>query len=143
MKYCRINLSKTHYRELDDYQLLANPDADQLNAIYRQYCQYKQFDSVMPIFQNDYRGRDMEVLGYYNGQAELVAFSLIRRHDLLNVEAVQFAWNYREPQLRLGIRSLESECARYKRLGYRYLYLGFADEYKQQFQGFEILGPIN
>jgi arginyl-tRNA--protein-N-Asp/Glu arginylyltransferase len=142
MKYCRINLSKTHYLELENYQLLANPDAAQLNAIYRQYCQYKQFDSVMPIFQNDYRGRDMEVLGYYNDQAELVAFSLIRRHDLLNVEAVQFAWNYQEPRLRLGICSLENECARYKRLGYRYLYLGFADEYKQKFQGFETLGPV-
>jgi arginyl-tRNA--protein-N-Asp/Glu arginylyltransferase len=142
MKYCRINLSKTHYRELDNYQLLATPDTTQLNAIYRQYCQYKQFDSVMPIFQNDYRGREMEVLGYHNTRNELVAFSLIRRHDLLNVEAVQFAWNYQEPGLRLGIRSLENECARYKRLGYQYLYLGFADEYKQQFQGFEMLGPV-
>jgi arginyl-tRNA--protein-N-Asp/Glu arginylyltransferase len=142
MKYCRINLSKTHYRELDNYQLLAAPDTDQLNAIYRQYCQYKQFDSVMPIFQNDYHGREMEVLGYYNSQNELVAFSLIRRHDSMSVEAVQFAWNYQEPRLRLGICSLESECARYKRLGYQYLYLGFADEYKQQFAGFETLGPL-
>lgn len=142
MKYCRINLDQTRYAELTNYQLLAQPDRTQLNQIYRDYCRYKKFDSVMPMFDNDYYGVNSEVLGYYNNRQELVAFSLIRRQDAVSVEAVQFAWNYQEPRLRLGIRSLENECARYKRLGYRYLYLGFADEYKQQFAGFELLGPV-
>ena len=96
----------------------------------------------MPLFKNDYYGADTEVLGYHNATGELIAFSLIRKHDQHNVEAVQFAWNYHEPRLRLGIRSLENECARYKRLGYNYLYLGLIDEYKRQFDGFEILGPL-
>jgi hypothetical protein len=84
----------------------------------------------------------MDILGYYNPSGCLVAFSLIRQHDQHNAEAIQFAWDYQEPQLRLGIHSLENECARYKRLGYHHLYLGFADEYKQKFDGFELLGPL-
>lgn len=142
MIYCRINLNLTHYRELDSCQLLPRPSRPQLDQIYRDYCRYKKFDSVMPMFDNDYYGANSEVLGYYNNRGELVAFSLIRRQDANSVEAVQFAWNYQEPRLRLGIRSLENECARYKRLGYCYLYLGFADDYKRQFAGFETLGPV-
>jgi hypothetical protein len=142
MKYCRINLSKTDYTELPSCRLLRNPCLDQLNLIYKQYCRHKQFDSVMPIFKNDYCSINTEVLGYHNAQGELVAFSLIRQHDWYNVEAVQFAWNYQEPRLRLGIQSLKNECSRYKRLGYQYLYLGAADKYKQTFDGFETLGPL-
>jgi hypothetical protein len=141
MIYSRINLSKTHYRELDCCQLIQNPDINQLNTIYQQYCRYKQFESVMPLFENDYRDSYMDILGYYDPAGKLAAFSLVRRQDPNSVEAIQFAWNYQEPRLRLGIRSLENECARYKRLGYYYLYLGFADDYKQQFAGFETLGP--
>lgn len=142
MIYCRINLDKTHYSELHNCTLILNPVQDQLNLIYQQYCRHKQFDSVMPIFHNDYHDPHVDVLGYHNCSGDLVAFSLIKKHDDHNVEAVQFAWNYCEPHLRLGIRSLENECARYKRLGYKNLYLGLVDDYKQQFDGFEIVGPI-
>ena len=40
-----------------------------------------------------------------------------------------------------GIKSLKHECALYKARGFKYLYLGGADEYKKQIDGFEILGP--
>lgn len=96
----------------------------------------------MPLFENDYYDPYMDILGYHDPSGALAAFSLVRRQDKRSVEAIQFAWNYQEPRLRLGIKSLENECARYKRLGYHYLYLGFADEYKQQFAGFETLGPV-
>lgn len=96
----------------------------------------------MPLFNNDYHDPHVDVLGYHNAAGDLVAFSLVRKHDDHNVEALQFAWNYQEPRLRLGIRSLESECARYQRLGYHYLYLGFADDYKKKINGFELVGPL-
>jgi hypothetical protein len=140
MIYCRINLSKTNYTELTNYSLLNNPNKQHLRSIYRQYCRYKQFSSVLPLFDNDFDGKYMDVLGYKDLNENVVAFSLIRKHDKHNVEAVQFAWNYQEPKLRLGIHSLENECARYKRLGYRYLYLGHVDDYKRRFDGFEIVG---
>jgi hypothetical protein len=93
----------------------------------------------MPIFASEYTDPKSDVIGYYNNE-KLVAFSLIKRYSDIEAECIQFAWNYANPQLRLGISSLKNECAVYKRLGFEYLYLGKADEYKKVIDGFEILG---
>lgn len=141
MIYARINLSLTNYSTSSlDWRYLLNPDINQLNYIYQQYCIYKKFKSVMPIFDSEYTDPQNDIIGYFDND-NLVAFSLLRRYDADNVEAIQFAWTYANPQLRLGIQSLRHECALYKKLGYQYLYLGEADEYKSQIDGFEILGP--
>lgn len=95
----------------------------------------------MPIFDTEFINASNDVIGYYDGDL-LVGFSLLRRYDSENVEAIQFAWNYKNPKLRLGIKSLESECAYYKERGFKYLYLGGADEYKSKVDGFEILGTL-
>jgi len=142
MKYARINLAKTNYSIMSPfyYRIIKNPDADQLESIYNQYCVYKKFQSVMPIFPEEYTAEHNDVIGYYNN-SQLVAFSLIYRYNEKNAECVQFAWDYANPKLQLGYASLKSECAYYKAQGFRYYYLGGADEYKRQFDGFEILGP--
>lgn len=142
MNYARINLSKTNYNPSKlNWQYLRNFDIDQLSTIYQQYCSYKKFASVMPIFDSEYTDSKNDVIGYFDSKV-LVAFSILRRYDTSNVEAIQFAWTYHKPKLRLGIESLKQECAIYKRLGYSFLYLGEADDYKSQIDGFEILGPI-
>lgn len=141
MKYARIDLSKSDYSlmESDDWKIITEPDIDYLNNIYTQYCRHNKFKSVMPLFRNMYMNND--VIGYYDN-GELVAFSIMEILDDYNVEALQFAWNYTTPKLRLGIKSLKHECALYKERGFKYLYLGGADEYKKQIDGFEILGPV-
>ena len=141
MIYARINLEKTDYQVLTNWKYISNPDYLQLNQIYLKYCQYKKFSSVMPLFPSEFFDVNNDVLGYYDHN-ELVAFSLMKRFDNSNVEAIQFAWTYHKPQSRLGIESLKNECAIYKNRGFKYLYLGGADEYKKQIDGFEILGPI-
>jgi len=138
MIYARIQLSDTNYSVLDNFQVISNPDPDELEKIYNSYCVHKKFNSVMPIFPQEYFKN--EVLGYYD-QDKLVAFSLMQVFDNKNVEAIQFAWDYQNPKLRLGLSSLKSECAYYKMRGFDYLYLGEASEYKRQIDGFEILGP--
>ena len=95
----------------------------------------------MPIFDSEYVDQKNDIIGYFDNN-NLVAFSLLRRYDAENVEAVQFAWNYNNPKLRLGIESLKQECAIYKRLKFKFLYLGEADEYKSIIDGFEILGSL-
>ena len=140
MKFCRLSLKETNYSIVSSCQYIRNPDVEQLNLIYRKYCQYKKFDSVMPIFPSVYWDLHNEILGYIVNQ-QIVAFSLIKILDNKNAECMQFAWNYADPGLRLGIVSLENECALYKSRGFEYLYLGEPDRYKQQFNGFEILGP--
>ena len=143
MTYARIDLSKTNYNKLEDgkWEFLKDPDVDQLTDIYRTYCRYKRFKSVMPIFASEYTDPGNELIGYMH-EGRLVAFSLIKLFDSENAECVQFAWDYANPILRLGINSLKHECAWYKQSGYKYLYLGGADEYKKHFDGFEILGPL-
>ena len=95
----------------------------------------------MPIFDSRYLDRNTDVIGYYD-QDQLVAFSLIVRYDDHNAMCDQFAWTYHDPQQRLGIESLMTECAIYRDRGFRYLYLDQAHTYKKEIEGFEILGPI-
>jgi hypothetical protein len=140
-QFARIDLSKTNYDITVKWQYLLEPDIPALNKIYRDYCIYKHFASVMPIFDSRYTDPATDVIGYYD-QERLVAFSLIRRYDDHNALCDQFAWNYHKPKLRLGIESLQTECAIYKARGFKYLYLEQAHLYKADMAGFEILGPL-
>lgn len=142
MKFARIDLNKTNYGILPNCRLITEPDTLLLDTIFRKYCRYKKFDSVMPLFEYQYKDINSDIYGYYNDENNLIAFTLIRKLDKINVENCQFAWDYEKPELRLGIESLKNECAIYKKYGYRYMYLGYADEYKKQLDGFEILGPL-
>jgi hypothetical protein len=140
-QFARIDLSKTNYDITVKWQYLLEPDIPALNKIYRDYCIYKHFASVMPMFDSRYTDPAVDVIGYYD-QDRLVAFSLIRRYDNHNALCDQFAWNYHKPKLRLGIESLQTECAIYKARGFKYLYLEQAHLYKADMDGFEILGPL-
>ena len=144
MKYCRIRLADTNYSTLKDTVFFITPPIEKLQAIFKEYCKHKQFGSVMPIFDSQFRDSNNIIIGYYDDddRHQLSAFSILREYDNKNVEALQFAWDYKKPDQRLGIRSLEHECALYKSKGFDYLYLGLADDYKRQFAGYEELGPL-
>ena len=145
MTYCRIKLSKTNYQAYDYAYIDDKPNLKQLQKIYKQYCEHKKFKSVMPLFENDLKVD--KIMAYYH-EGEFVAFTRLFELDKHNIESVQFAWNYEKPKLRLGIVSLENECAWAKANGYRYLYLGRDDaynnpnNYKTKFKGFEVLGAL-
>jgi hypothetical protein len=142
-QFARIDLSKTSYQPLVDFKYLPATDDNivQFNNIYRTYCVYKHFSSVMPIFKQQYTDPMTDIIGYYDHE-KLVAFSLIRRYDEENALCEQFAWTYHNPKLRLGINSLITECAVYKEKGFKYLYLDQVHLYKQSIDGFELLGPM-
>ena len=140
--YARIDLSKTYYAaDIVDLRLLDNPNPDEIISLYKAYCDHKKFISVMPMFAERFVEPSKDVLGYYDG-GDLVAFSLMHRFNDKHVEAIQFAWNYHKPKMRLGIESLKAECAHYKARGFDYIYLGEAQDYKKKIDGFEILGPL-
>ena len=140
-QFARINLSKNTDQATVNWAYLRNPDIAELRDIYRTYCIYKHFASVMPLFDSQFTDPDTDVLGYYDNDL-LVAFSIIKRYDDKNALCAQFAWNYRNPKLRLGIESLRTECAIYRERGFKYLYLDQAHLYKQGITGFELLGPL-
>jgi hypothetical protein len=141
MKYARVNLAKTDYVLSPIYRLIKYPNIVLLDDIFKKYCDYKKFESVVPIFENQYRDVNTDIFGYYDRE-NLIAFTLVRRLDNHNVENCQFAWDYENPKLRLGIESLKNECAYYKKYGYKYMYLGLADDYKSEINGYEIVGPL-
>lgn len=137
---CRINLSKTNYKEIP-YKLLCSNSYKQAVDIYHQYCDYRQFHPhhYHPLWIEDFESAHIDIIGYYD-QDRLVAFSIVYLYPSeKSCMADQFAWNYETPSLKLGYKSIRSECARYKRLGYQYYYLGEICEYKQQLQGFELV----
>lgn len=143
LQFCRINLQKTSY-SLEEYPYAVELTKDQvivhwdkINQIYSQYCSYKKFTSVMPLWHRHFLSNEYKIIGYFT-QQQLVAWTKLRLLDSKNIESEQFAWNYTEPNLRLGIKSLEYECAYFKNLKFDYLWLGFDDHYKQQLPGFEI-----
>jgi hypothetical protein len=143
-QFARIDLSKTNYTPTVEWDYITSREPGvlaQLDNIYRTYCSYKHFASVMPIFHSRYMDPMAEILGYYD-QEQLVAFSLIRRFDQHNALCDQFAWTYHKPRLRLGIETMKTECAIYKERGFRYLYLEQAHLYKSDMAGFELLGPL-
>ena len=140
--FARIDLSKTNYStDTVDWYYIEQPDPAVLDDIYRTYCIYKHFASVMPMFHSRYTDPMTDVIGYRE-EGRLVGFSLIKRYDEKNALCDQFAWTYHNPRTRLGIESMKTECAIYKARGFDYLYLEQAHLYKSQIDGFEILGPL-
>ena len=140
-QFARINLNQVTYQPTVSWEYLREPNIPVLQDIYRTYCIYKHFASVMPLFDSQFTDAMTDVIGYREN-GELVAFSLMKRLDDRNVLASQFAWTYHNPKTRLGMESLKTECAIYRDRGFSYLYLDQAHLYKQGFEGFEILGPI-
>ena len=140
-QFARIDLSKTSYQATVTWEYLREPNIAQLKDIYRTYCIYKHFASVMPLFDSQFTDPMTDIIGYKD-QENLVAFSLMKRYDDQNVLASQFAWTYQNSKSRLGIESLKTECAIYRERGFQYLYLDQAHLYKHNLEGFELLGPM-
>lgn len=138
--YCRVDLSLSNYTELTNYKILSGEHYPDIVRIYERYCEHKEFGGVRPVLLEDITQPNTDLIGYYDSD-QLVAFSFILKYPSVNsVITDQFAWDYNNPRLKLGYKSLRSECARYKRLGYDYLYLGDYYAYKAELTGYE-LGP--
>lgn len=137
--YCRICLSETNYKEIP-YKILDHTWFEQIVDIYVEYVKIKKFDSVLPLFYEEICYSNTEVLGYFDKKNNLEAFSLIYKYDSQkSCLADQFAWTYKNSKAKLGYKSIRSECARYKRLGFDYLYLGESSSYKEELKGFQLI----
>ena len=79
-QFARIDLNKNTDQETVSWAYLKNPNINELNNIYKTYCIYKHFASVMPLFDSQFTDPDTDVLGYYDNDL-LAAFSLIKRYD--------------------------------------------------------------
>ena len=136
--YGRIDLSKVKYK-LDPDIFLHKPSWDEAAHVYNAYCKYKNFDSVYPLYRDDILHNDFHCL-YVD--SNLVAWEQTRTYISDKVAfSDQFAWDYSNPEDRVGWRFSYHVPAYYKSQGYKYLYLGDHHDYKSRIQGYEILGP--
>tara|TARA_Y100001937_G_C7069732_1_gene307792 strand:- start:182 stop:640 length:459 start_codon:yes stop_codon:yes gene_type:complete len=144
--YCYIDLDETDYKtNLTDFKLFQKhekPPIEKMLEIYQQYADYKKFKSVWPIYAEELDPKVNDIIGYYD-QNRLVAWSMIKIINPDVIEAMQFAWNYKNPKLKLGINSMKTECALYKELRYKIIILGEAHNYKRSINGFKIFGTKN
>lgn len=132
----RSCLSQTNYCILESAQILTDWDWDELLEINSAYLSYKQFT----LAPHDIVIGARDLIWGYSDQDRLVAWSRIHQYQG-ELETAYFAWNYQNPKLHLGIRSLEHELAWAKNLGHQYMYLGPGYEtcsvYKSRVAGFE------
>jgi hypothetical protein len=140
-QFARIDLQSTTYQRELDAQLLDPVPINTVLRIYRDYCAHRHFQSVMPMIPGRLTAPGTEVWGYHD-QGNLVAWSMYRIWDSDNILSDHFAWNYQNPRLRLGIRSIETECAIYRDRGYRWMYFESVEPYMLDLQGFEIMGGM-
>ena len=140
-QFGRIDLRATTYTTDLDWQHLDPVPVSEVQRVYREYCLHKHFQSVMPMLAGRLTAPDTEIVGYYD-QDRLVAWSMYRIWDSENVLSDHFAWDYRDPRSRLGIRSVQNECTIYRDRGFRWMYFESVEPYMLDMQGFEILGGI-
>lgn len=141
-QFGRIDLEATMYTMDLDHEILDPVPVNDVLRVYRDYCMHKHFQSVMPMIPGRLTADQTEIIGYRD-QGRLVAWSMYRIWDDHNILSDHHAWDYRNPRLRLGIRSLENECAIYRDRGYRYMYFESVEPYMLDLDGFEILGALH
>ena len=134
-----IDLEQTTYTVNTDWIMLTDPPVTDLLRIYRDYCRHKHFLSVIPMIPERFTESGTDVIGYRH-RDRLVAWSMLRRWGTHSVLSDHFAWDYRDPALRLGIASLETECAIYRDQGFQWMYFESVEPYMLDVTGFEILG---
>ena len=63
-QFARICLEQTTYTPTVDWEYLTQPNISVLQDIYRTYCIYKHFASVMPLFDSQFTDPSTDVIGY-------------------------------------------------------------------------------
>jgi hypothetical protein len=140
-QFGRIDLERTQYQIDLEWQLLQPVPVNDVLRVYRDYCLHKHFQSVIPMIPGRLTDAATEIIGYHD-HGRLVAWSMYRIWDKDNILSDHFAWDYRDPRLRLGIRSIETECAIYRDRGFRWMYFESVEPYMLDLEGFELLGRM-
>lgn len=141
LQFGRIYLQNTTYQQDLECEILCPVPVDAVLRVYHDYCAHKHFQSVMPMLPSRLTADQTEIIGYHD-QGRLMAWSMYRIWDDSSILCDHHAWDYSNPRLRLGIRSLKNECAIYRDRGFSHMYFEWVAPYMLNFESFEILGPI-
>jgi hypothetical protein len=143
----RCVLAEINYTTLDTAEILDPLPESEIDHIYSAYCYHKKYRKYFEVGERLRPGEHPErepwdlFMGYRDAGGSLIAWSKLRHYTIHSVETTLFAWDYRDPDLHLGSRSLEHELAWAKAQDYTYVYMGPGYErmnrYKADVVGFE------
>lgn len=140
--FAYIDLQETNYKVRLEYDILPlDTDPAPLLEIYRKYCIHKGFSSVWPIYAEEFSNPLNDTIAYRD-KGKIVAWTLIYRVAKEHVWNMQFAWDYENPKLKLGFKSLRNEIAVYRDLGYKTMTIDEDMKYKSEVQGYKLFGPM-
>tara|TARA_Y100000310_G_scaffold311396_1_gene357622 strand:+ start:208 stop:975 length:768 start_codon:yes stop_codon:yes gene_type:complete len=114
-------------------------DLHRLDKIWKIYKEAKGFDAHLDFRTTcEYQPENKRIVRiYHNGK--IIAFSLLRIYPV--PVSLQFAWNYADPRMSVGIHTQHFEINYFRKIGYRYDYLcpGYevACLWKTRFPGFQ------
>ena len=111
---------------------------DSIDKIYKQYCQYKKFDTDFKLHVDE--NRSGWLLVYDHDMP--VAFTKCLFYNVYGMESQYTAWNYHNPKLSISKKLVYYEMQKAKQLTIsNYLYIGQGYEigsmYKADYPGFE------
>ena len=95
---------------------------------------------MQPIYPGEFADPRCQFVTYKH-QDKLVAWTMIRKLDTIAVDNMQFCWDYENPKLKLGYKSIRTECAIYRDLGYKQMLVDTEMHYKTELQGYKLFGP--
>lgn len=140
--YGYIALQETKYKPILDYEILTDiKDPAWLIDIYHAYCKHKQWDSVLPMFAGEFMDPRIECVTYKH-EGKVVAWTMIRKLDETVIDNMQFCWDYADPKLKLGYKSVRTECAIYRDRGFTEMLIDTEMYYKTELQGYNVYGPV-
>lgn len=116
-----------------------NPYSKECADIFEEYCAYRNFDPHYNAGLVDKEYGDKDYFVYWH-EGKVVAYTQLTRYRY-SVVAGEFAWNYKTPELGLGVFAQNFELDEYKRIDFKYYYSSYAYEktceYKSYYNGFE------
>ena len=137
-----LNVTDQLYQSDNDklyYDFDADLSINEMDEIYNKYCKHKKYSDLFHSEVSTWLECDYKMV-YYNSKNP-IAWSKLRLYTEHALETVLFVWDYKNPKLRVGIRSLVKELKWAKDNDFKYVYLGPGYEkgsiYKANIDGFE------
>ncbi|GIS09210.1 MAG: hypothetical protein CM15mP113_3400 [Pseudomonadota bacterium] len=85
-------------REIFKLFLLGEYSYEACAKIYIQYCEYKQFGDMIPLFKEEFCADIAERIGYYDKDNHLLPSQYFFYSQVLTQHIAYFAWDYKNPK---------------------------------------------
>ncbi len=132
----RVQLSYHAFRSIELDWEVVDEQPKVFKKILNAFLQHNNYSNIYAIDEENERFKYI----LYKDKGKIVAITKLLQYNN-NVETYAFIWDYKNPEMRLGEKTLEHELWWAKKEGYHYLYTGAGYEkssiYKANIPGFQ------